>query len=643
MASDGRDPVTGRFAPGWRGGKGNPLARRVGRLRAELLRAVTPEDIRGVVDALLAEARGGNVAAIRELLDRTLRKPVARGKDMASVFKPTCTKSIPKGASITTEKGQRLAVWLDRKGRKQSAPLTADGDRVRLEGLTYFARWRDGAGRLRTASTGCRDKASALRWAAEQERRGDKVRSGLLSAGEDAALDHVGTPFAEHVAGYLEHLRTKPGKGGRLAVNPTNLANAAKRLATLAEDLRLNTLADVARDPLERWMRARAAEGRLSPETVNLYASSLVALCNWAVDAGRMLANPLHRLRKLGTRDDVRRQRRALTDDEIARLLTVASLRPLAEHGRGVVRLADAAAREDRKSRATWKRAPLTFDGIHAAAERARRALRPDVAERLAREGRERALVYRVLLLTGLRRGELESLTVADARLDETPPYVRLKAASEKAGRGADVPLRGDLADELRAWVAEAGRAPGDRLLTVPDKLVKVMDRDLAAAGIPKRDERGRTVDVHALRHTFGTHLSRAGAAPRTAQAAMRHSTLDLTMRVYTDPKLLDVAGALDALPAMQSTDAEAAPPADLASHLASTGVPEGQSVAKRGKSGKPTKKGLDTFSLEKSGQTAPNLHKMQWAVRDSNPRPSVLETDALPRPSPCNGDALTN
>jgi site-specific recombinase XerD len=42
-----------------------------------------------------------------------------------------------------------------------------------------------------------------------------------------------------------------------------------------------------------------------------------------------------------------------------------------------------------------------------------------------------------------------------------------------------------------------------------------------AAAGIPKRDDRGRTVDVHALRHTFGTHLSKNGVAPRTAQAAM--------------------------------------------------------------------------------------------------------------------------
>ena len=29
----------------------------------------------------------------------------------------------------------------------------------------------------------------------------------------------------------------------------------------------------------------------------------------------------------------------------------------------------------------------------------------------------------------------------------------------------------------------------------------------------------------------------------------MRHSSIDLTMNVYTDPRLLDVAGALKALP----------------------------------------------------------------------------------------------
>ncbi|MCX7409352.1 MAG: hypothetical protein NTZ32_14835 [Planctomycetales bacterium] len=42
-------------------------------------------------------------------------------------------------------------------------------------------------------------------------------------------------------------------------------------------------------------------------------------------------------------------------------------------------------------------------------------------------------------------------------------------------------------------------------------------------------------------------HARRTGrttVTPRTAQDAMRHSNIDLTMNVYTDPKLLDVQGA---------------------------------------------------------------------------------------------------
>jgi integrase len=36
--------------------------------------------------------------------------------------------------------------------------------------------------------------------------------------------------------------------------------------------------------------------------------------------------------------------------------------------------------------------------------------------------------------------------------------------------------------------------------------MIRVLDFDLAAAGIAKVDERGRTVGVHALRHTFASH-----------------------------------------------------------------------------------------------------------------------------------------
>ncbi|MFH1109593.1 MAG: hypothetical protein V1790_10425 [Planctomycetota bacterium] len=65
---------------------------------------------------------------------------------------------------------------------------------------------------------------------------------------------------------------------------------------------------------------------------------------------------------------------------------------------------------------------------------------------------------------------------------------------------------------------------------------------------------------------TFGTHLCAAGVPLRTAQAAMRHSKPELTANIYTDPKLLDVAGAIAALPALTLAPHNAERPAEVAS-----------------------------------------------------------------------------
>jgi integrase len=100
------------------------------------------------------------------------------------------------------------------------------------------------------------------------------------------------------------------------------------------------------------------------------------------------------------------------------------------------------------------------------------------------------------------------------------------------------------------------------RLFHIPADMIRMFDRDLAVASIPKRDHRNRLVDLHALRHTFGTHRAWAGVSLRIAMAAMRHSSIELTMNVYTDPALLDVAGAVESLPNFedqaQSTSAPA-------------------------------------------------------------------------------------
>ncbi len=278
---------------------------------------------------------------------------------------------------------------------------------------------------------------------------------------------------------------------------------------------------------------------------------------------------------------DRRRQRRALTEAELIRLLHVARYRPLAEFGRvsKPVDQSESNAEPADGKRRKWTYAELAFDDIVSALERARDRLRnsPHRIEQLEHLGRERSLIYKSLVLTGLRRGELASLTIGQLHLDAKHPYVDLYAADSKNRQAAQIPLRHDLANELGEWienmrrrnrrnpdaneeqfclpltaVPKADDLPSNTpLFTVADKLVKIFDRDLKLAGIRKRDESGRTVDVHALRHCFGTMLSRSGVAPRTAQAAMRHSTIDLTMNVYTDPRLLDLHQAVESLPGL--------------------------------------------------------------------------------------------
>ena len=73
--TNGRDEH-GRFLPGHAGGPGNPYAKQVAKLRSGLLGAVTEDDIREIVQKLIAMAKEGDIAAAREVLLRTLGRPV---------------------------------------------------------------------------------------------------------------------------------------------------------------------------------------------------------------------------------------------------------------------------------------------------------------------------------------------------------------------------------------------------------------------------------------------------------------------------------------------------------------------------------------------------------------------------------------
>ncbi len=479
---------------------------------------------------------------------------------MGTVYRKTVTRPLPKGAELFTKQGEPFARWKPSKGRARTAKVTTGKDgspRILDESGTYLAKFRDGSGYVCEVSTGCRDEDAARSVLSKLERRAELVKAEVISTGEAATADHQRTPIADHFAAYLNHVQAK-------GATATHLADLKRKAERLFADC-FASLRDIDAETLESWLNERQTEG-MSARTRNAYLQSIRGFCKWCVQAERLSSNPLTRISKADEKSD--RQRRAMAEAELVKLLEVARLRPLAEYGRKTTRPSEDEAEADGNTpkRSNWCKAVLTLDTMPAVVERARERL-ADNAEfvaKLERLGRERALIYKTLVLTGLRKGELASLTVGQLELDGAMPFVVLNAADEKNRQGSTIPLRLDLANDLREWLSDTPNAATLRLrdcnstpdskrplFTIPTGLVRILNRDLLAAGIKKTDERGRTIDVHALRHSFGTLLSKGGVAPRTAQAAMRHSKIDLTMNVYTDPKLLDVYGALDTLPTL--------------------------------------------------------------------------------------------
>jgi integrase len=494
---------------------------------------------------------------------------------MGSVFRPKVTRPLPAGATIVIRGGQHWAEWRDASGKLKRARTTgpkASRPGIIVETATFTAKFRDGSGMIRRVATGCRTRDAAKQVLADLEARSEKVRAGMLTPREAEAAEHLSTPIEEHVDAYLKVLANSRGKGAHPNVSKTHVDNVRRGLGDIARASGFKTLRDLDRQRVLDWasqslrrpdetitkkdggVRIRKAPG---PRTINAKLIALTAFGNWLVDSGRLIENPFDRLKKLDESDDVRRRRRAMTSVELGRLLQIARLRPLAEHGRSTV--PSPGRSRASKSRATWRKSPLTVDTIAEAAARGRSVVQPERAEHLELQGWERALTYELLLTTGMRKGELESLTVGDVDLSDSAPAVTLRGIHAKNGKRSTIPLRPDVAIHVRDWLADRRRrlaaqgkvlAAADRLVQIPSGLIRILDRDLAAAGIPKVDERGRRLDVHAMRTTFNTQLAVAGVDPRTAMAAMRVSSLDLVLKTYADEKHLDVTKAVNSLPA---------------------------------------------------------------------------------------------
>ena len=230
----------------------------------------------------------------------------------------------------------------------------------------------------------------------------------------------------------------------------------------------------------------------LSFQSQNFYLKCCQQFCRWLVQDRRTADSPLQHLKGKNVRLDRRHDRRALSADEVRRLLE------------------------------TTKAAPFRFK----------------------MSGADRAMLYRLTIETGLRADELRSLTVSS--FDLQGRIVTVQAGDSKHRQEDRLPLRHDTADALAAFLC--GKMPTVKVFNMPDKAYKMLKADLADAKIPYCVDE-KYADFHALRHTTGSLLAAAGVHVKLIQTIMRHSDINLTMSRYTHIFAGQESDAINALP----------------------------------------------------------------------------------------------
>jgi site-specific recombinase XerC len=153
------------------------------------------------------------------------------------------------------------------------------------------------------------------------ERRAELVRSNVISSAESDLGAHQATPLARHFDAFEVHHQAK-------GVTRIHREDTGRHLRRLAADCTFSTLRDLRREALERWLVLRTAES-MSARTRNAYRNALVTFCNWCVATCRLTQNPFELVGKANEKADPRRQRRAMTESELVKLLRVAQDRPL--------------------------------------------------------------------------------------------------------------------------------------------------------------------------------------------------------------------------------------------------------------------------------------------------------------------------
>ncbi len=357
-------------------------------------------------------------------------------------------------------------------------------DKVKKRSCWYIG-YTDYAGK-RVTRKGFSDKKETERLAAKLEHEAMLRKRGIIDPEEEKQAEQRKAPLEGHLKDFERSLGKTTGKHAKLTMT---------RIRRIVTDAGMQLPADIDIESVEAVLFGMMEEGEIGHKTYNHYIAAMTQFCTWMVPK-RMAVNPIQGIEKLNTAVDVRHQRRALTPDEFQMLV---------------------------------------------------KSARTSGVDIQCYSGEERARIYIISYMTGLRRKEIASLTSRSFNLRGNPPTITVEAACSKHRRKDVLPLHAELVPLLNEWISN----DLDELLF--PKLANrrtwlMVKKDLERVGIPYETEDG-IADFHAAgRHTHITELLRNGTSLPEAMKLARHSDVKMTMK-YTHIGINDQHSAVQNLP----------------------------------------------------------------------------------------------
>jgi integrase len=357
----------------------------------------------------------------------------------------------------------------------------------------WLISWHDHAGARREKSSRTTDKAAAQRIANKIEADVALRREGVINPEQEQLTVEWNRPVGQHIEEYREKLQAAGDSAKHVKSTITFIEKIVEFTGAV-------TASEINETGVNRYTAHLFEKLNRAPRTVNAHLTAMKGFMRWLESNDKIKRNTLAGLRKPDPAKDRRLQRRMMLPEE-------------------------------------WRvmSSSLSGDSFNMTAD-------------------ERRLLYLTALQTGFRSNEMRSLTCGSVYLEAEKPYITAKSKSTKNSEDARQYILDSLAEELRPIIS--GKPASDGLFSMPHEtcVAKMMRRDLKNArdkwlegslDDEEREQRQRgdflnavdhsdlRLDFHALRHTCGAWLSKAGVHIKIVQTVMRHSNISLTMDIY--------------------------------------------------------------------------------------------------------------